>query len=295
MKSLLIIFFISLFPLNSWSFLIVGGSQKKLDKWSDFSSNDELNIRFLVSKLTKSPAGKKLLRLAKNKAESEGKKLFDVIKIGTSSLTDTTLTRRFKAQNPMEVEFETTSIIYVNKYLSQKDALLDLAHELTHFIYRKPFNPYVKNFTLDNFIRSTVEGRGGEVNAFLSECQVLVELFGKEEISKSICKSIYNHQTESFSRQLAIKHFYHVGDHYHEFSKKLAGHQLREKFPEIVSEKPLFISSAYGKPYPIAALEEYEQVMTKACDNDSKRIRLYQEKARRAPASLTKSYQERCL
>lgn len=294
MKYLVSALFLFLFSTNSWSFLIVGNSTKRLEKWSDYSKNDELNVRYLVNLLKKSIAGKKLLISAQRKARREGKSLFEIIKVGNASLTDTTLTRRFKAHNPAEVEFESSSVVYVNKYLSQKDALLDLAHELTHYVHRKPFNPYVKNFTLRSFIRSTVEGPGGEVNAFLSECKVLKELLGVDEIENSICRSIYDDSKQMFSRALAIKHFYHVGEHFHDFHHKLKNHQLELEFPEVVAKKALFISSAYGKPYPVAALEEYEQVMNKACANDSRRISLYRENAKRAPASLTKSYQERC-
>lgn len=294
MKSL---FFIALFLFqmsSAWSFLIMGKSTKRLEKWTDYSKNDDLNLRYLVNILIKSPTGKNLLARAKAKAQSEDKNLFEVIKVGEASLTDTTLTRKFKMHNPGEVVFESSSVVFVNQYLAEQDAVLDLAHELTHFIYREPFNPYITKFTLKNFIRSTVEGPGGEVNAFLSECSVLKELYGEAEIKNSVCEQVYNFKRKTFDRTTAIQKFYHIGNHYRDFKNTLHQHQLAHVFPELKSEKAHFISSAYGKPYPVAALEEYEHVMSKACQNDFKRIELYQSKNRRAPASLQESYIQRC-
>jgi hypothetical protein len=53
--------------------------------------------------------------------------------------------------------------------LGLKEAILDLAYELTHFSLRLPLTLFIKFFAKE-FIVSTVEGRGGEVEAFGGGC-----------------------------------------------------------------------------------------------------------------------------
>ncbi|MFN8371194.1 MAG: hypothetical protein U0T83_11300, partial [Bacteriovoracaceae bacterium] len=63
---------------------------------------------------------------------------------------------------------------------------------------------------------------------------------------------------------------------------------------------PLFISSAYGSPYPLSAIEEYKTVMKKACDNDHQRIELFKSNSdydvnqRKIYKKLEQSYFNRC-
>ena len=75
---------------------------------------------------------------------------------------------------------------------------------------------------------------------------------------------------------------------------------------EITKEKINFISSAYGVPYPMAALMEYDLVLEKVCENDKKRLAYMQQgpkrnSASRGPASVSEtqekfvaSYSVRC-
>ncbi len=267
------------------------------------STEETHNVRHIIDQLSRSPYGKRVLKQAQRKAALYGETLHDVIKMGPSSLTDTTLIRKFSARNPSNVAYEQKSKVYINQDLTTLEAVLDLAHELTHYIYRIPFNPYKSNFTLGGFIRSTVEGKGGEVDAFMTECKVLTELNVERARKKYDCSEIVDLTTGEISRTLAIKRFYQIGKHYNLFHRELLDKSLY-KISEVISEsQPLFISAAYGVPYPIAAFKEYQLVMKKACANDQKRLDYFKNNLARSPASRSgkkgydnfiRSYNTRC-
>lgn len=253
--------------------------------WMEFTSSPELNLKKLLDILGRSRTGEKLLREASAKAGQMGMTLFDVIKVGDSSLTDTTLIRKFSPNSPEHVVYETKSVVYLNKTLAWDDAILDLAHELTHFVYRDGFNPYADSFNARDFIKSTIEGQGGEVQAFLVECRVLRELFSKRVQSRSHCQKIED-ESGKLSYGKAVELFYHIGNYYDSFYKQLATRQIADSFKDLKDEKINFISSAYGVPYPLAALMEYDLVLSKVCENDKKRLAYMQQGPKRGPASV---------
>lgn len=256
--------------------------------WMNYSDSPEMNLKKLVEILAKSSTGEKLLEKARARAARHGNTLNDVIKVGESSLTDTTLIRKFSPSSPEHVVYESRSVVYLNKNLSWDDALLDLAHELTHFVYRDAFNPYDEAFNAKDFIKSTIEGDGGEVQAFLVECSVLKELFSKKVQSRSHCQKIED-ETGRFSYKKAVELFYHIGTYYDAFYKKLAARNIHSSFSDLKAEKINFISSAYGVPYPLAALMEYDLVLNKVCENDKKRLAYMQQGPSRGPASVAPS------
>lgn len=260
-------------------------------KWTDSYKSDELNVKSLILDLQKSKIGQKLIELAKEKSSEYGETLLDLIKPGYGSLTDTTLIRRFSISNPEHMAYETKSKIFINKNLNRYDAILDLAHELTHFIFRKSFNPYKKNFTLDEFIQNTIEGKGGEVEAFITECQVLKEIFPKQLSQRYSCKQIIDDTSGKLSFSHAIEKFYYIGHYFDEFKMKMEKHSL--SFPLVSRKDAIFISSAYGMPYPMAAYQEYVTVLNKVCDNDKKRlVYMMQKNNTREPASTVKKFEQ---
>lgn len=282
-------------------YLFVEGKSHYKKKWIDYSDNYKVTLTHLIQKIAQSKTGKELLVRASKKAESYGKTLSQVIQPGDGSITDTTLIRRFIPSDPDNVSYESRSMVYINRNLNTYDAILDLSHELTHFVYREGFNPYKKNFSLDSFIKSTVEGRGGEVQAFMMECKILYELFPKKITSRYNCKKIIDPQTGQLSRSLAIKRFYQLGPYYSKFKGKLENHGLAQNFPQINNTGVSFVSSAYGMPYPVAAYHEYMTVLTKVCENDKKRIAYMGRSAapERSPASFKvakakQDYLDRC-
>jgi hypothetical protein len=269
--------------------------------WMDYTSSEELNLKRLLTLLERSPTGERLIREARYKASLSGQLLSDVIKVGETSLTDTTLVRKFNPRSPEHVVYESRSVVFLNRYLAWDDALLDLAHELTHYVYRESFNPYDEDFNPKDFIKGTIEGSGGEVQAFLTECRVLKELFSRQVSSRSHCQRIEDEQGQlSYNR--AVDLFYHVGPYYEAFKQKLNERKIDSSFSQLKSEKINFISSAYGVPYPVAALMEYDLVLKKVCENDKRRLAYMQQGApQRSPASvpvhqhkLAETYSHRC-
>lgn len=268
--------------------------------WMDYTSSEEINLQKLLDLLSRSETGNKLIKEARFKAARIGNTLNDVIKVGESSLTDTTLVRKFSPHSPEHVIYESRSVVYLNRTLAWDDALLDLAHELTHFVYRESFNPYGEDFNAKDFIKSTIEGQGGEVQAFITECRVLKELFSRDVQSRSHCQKISDDQGQ-VSFQKAVELFYHVGSYYEGFHKQLAQRSMASSFSDLKAEKINFISSAYGVPYPVAALMEYDLVVNKVCENDRKRLAYMQQGPKRGPASedsgkekFVASYSARC-
>lgn len=283
----------------------VEGSMSRNRTWMDYTSSSELNLKKLLELLSRSEAGEKLIKEAAYKASRTGMVLEDVIKVGDSSLTDTTLVRKFSPHSPEHVIYETRSVVYINRSLAWDDALLDLAHELTHYVYREGFNPYSESFNAKDFIKSTIEGSGGEVQAFLTECKVLKELFSRKIQSRSNCQKIED-SSGQLSYSKAVELFYHVGSYFDGFHSQLAKRDIASSFSDLKAEKINFISSAYGVPYPVAALMEYDLVVNKVCENDRKRLAYMQQsgpkrETGRSPAStaagkekFAQSFSARC-
>ena len=217
-------------------------------------------MKILLKLIHKSSTGNKIIKLAQKRAASYGQNLLDLISIGETSLTDTTLIRKFTKSGPLKVIYETRSSVFISKDLNVKDAMLDLAHELTHFALREAFNPYAKNFGPVEFIKSTVEGKGGEIEAFMVECAVLKDIFPSSSYLSSNCPRVGG------SKKQGVIEYYKVGKYFENFKEKF------KDFPYLSAEKPLFISSAYGMPYPIAAFKEYKSIIKKVCSNNKKQL-----------------------
>ncbi len=274
--------------------------------WYNTKDGKKVSLDRVIKSLSSSKTGKLILEKASLKARSVGSTLREVIDVGNSSLTDTTLIRKFSPDNPADIHYQTKSKVYLNKGLSFKDAVLDLAHELTHYSYRDPFNPYVSKFTVDQFVSSVIEGRGGEVDAYLIECRVLKELKPRSFSSSSNCKNVIDPITGKFSKQLGIEKFYDVGQYFGDFDEILNKYGWdKTRFPKLGKGEALYISSAYGLPYPVAALSEFTTIMGKACENDYNRLAMMRDGLStnsRFPASvahgkfknLYASYKTRC-
>lgn len=262
--------------------------------WAQYTKSEETNVLRLLELLRRSSAGEALVKAAATKASQTGLTLTDLIAAGEGSLTDTTLIRKFHPDSPENVAFETRSKVYINRHLPWREALLDLAHELTHYVYRQPFNPYTLNFSLAGFVRSTIEDQGGEAHAFVTECQVMSELFTDEFAQDNNCSVI--RQQGGLERARAAELFYHMGSFYPQMKNILDNRGIASDFPHLNNQKIKFVSSAYGLPYPLAAIEEYQSVLQKVCENDRRRL-AYMNTPGRSPASIEKfksSIDSRC-
>lgn len=292
MKSVLILitFFLSealaQYEREAKTLHIEGTSKNK--RWVDVYKDREQNVSYLIETLERSEMGKELLEMAQSKAAKHGSSVNEIIVPDVGSITDTTLTRRFSESRPDKIKYFVKSKIHINRELTVTQAVLDLAHELTHYIHRDAFNPYSNKFTIDSFIVSTIEGQGGEVDAYINECRVLYELFPDLDGARSKCDKVRN-SDGSYSKRNGAKMFYQVGTYRKSFNKILGYFQIpHTKFKMVTGDLPSFISSAYGEPYPYAAIKEYVNVMRKACRNDEKRVGLFGDKVKnrgRYPAS----------
>lgn len=280
---------LSLFATEEKTIHVEGTMSGK--SWMTYTTSETLNLRKMLELLGRSPTGDRLIKEARFKAAQSGQTLSDVIKVGDSSLTDTTLIRKFNPHSPEHVVYESRSVVYLNRSLAWDDALLDLAHELTHFVYRESFNPYAEGFNARDFVKGTIEGLGGEVQAFLTECRVLKELFSRNVQSRSHCQKIED-ADGLLSHTKAAALFYNVGAYFQDFHKQLSKRNLHTSFADLNSEKISFISSAYGVPYPIAALMEFDLVVNKVCENDRKRLAYMQQGPQRSPASNNESHEK---
>ena len=286
----LILIFCTLYQnnLKAKSDIIASVRDFENKQWTKIYSTKEANIKLLIHLLEQSVTGKKIVELAKKRASELNSTLVGSIEFGEGSITDTTLVRQFSISRPDVMNYKTQSKVIINRNLMVVEALLDLAHELTHFIYRPPFNPYQKNFELKEFISATVEGQGGEVEAYLTECQVLRELFSRSIQSRFHCHNVIDPQSGQVSKLMGIKQFYRVGHYYNFFNRTLQESGIEKNlFPHVSQDEGVFISSAYDLPYPIAAIREFNQVMSRACANDQKRMNIIAEslKNNREPAA----------
>ena len=299
--TLLLCFFTQLIFAKTWKDrggLIKDESFIKNENWINEDSGEKKSIEELISIIEVSKAGEKLIARARLKARKENKSLLDVIKVGEVSITDTTLIRRFSPSKPGEISYSTKSTVYIDKSLSVKNAVLDLTHELTHYVFKTTFNPYKGTFSLASFMHDTIEGKGGEVDAFLTECRVALDVFGRSMISGQ-CESVL--KGDRFSRNASVKEFYKLGLHYNNFIKKADKLLLDTSIVPISSENATLISSAWGTPYPLSVIEEYETIMGKVCSNDKKRLTYFDENKGRFPASapsrvtkMLNDYHRRC-
>jgi len=263
-------------------------------RWYRSSENAQEKINKLLNILSESRTGQKLVNKATLKAAKEGKTINELFKVGDGSLLDTTLVRRFSQSDPSKIQYETRSTIFLNKTHSYYNAVLDMAHELTHYIFRKPFNPYVDNFDPGEFVKSTVEGTGGEVEAYLVECKVMYELFPSRTSKNSNCGMVKDPDSGKLSKMMAVEQFYRVGRHIRSWKKDIDQYDLsHQEFPHLSSGEATFISSAWGLPYPVAALKEYKTIMGKVCQNDQKRLVLMRKNLGRLPAGDSSSPMQR--
>jgi hypothetical protein len=256
--------------------------------WTKMFASESAAVTELFRSLSESSLGKSLLKKATAKAAQKGKTLFDVIRPSDVSFTDTVLTRTFSAKTPEGVAYESDFTVHINSELPLAEAVLDLAHELTHYIYRTGFDPYSESFTPSYFVSSVIEDKGGEADAYLNECLVKEDLKMAPGRDRHYCGEIRDARSGKISKAKTIEAFYKIGPHKNVFLKflKETGLTLRE-FPSVSSEQALFFSSVYDLPYPIAALMEYKTIMERVCENDKKRLDIFREKFRDNPTDRT--------
>ena len=261
--------------------------------WIKLASEPKEALLRLGSIMAQSPTGKKILAKAEEKSSRDGLNLSQVIFEGEKSYTDIMLVRKFSKHSPSSIQYKTRSRVFINRNLNIRDAVMDMAHELVHYAKREDFNPYRKDFNLQHFILSTIEGKGGEVDAYMVECQVFFELFSRSYPQQNNCRLIQDAQTQKIDRSKATALFYRLGAYYHPFMEKIKRHKVPSTLNRsISSQQNLLVSAAYDLPYPLAAVHEYENIMKKTCENERKRINALP--SGEVSLAILESYRDRC-
>ncbi len=258
--------------------------------WSKELGENKVGITSLVKILEKSKVGLEIVKAAREKTDD----LYSIIKPGRVSLIDTSLLRNYSSEDILDVTYKNVSKITINRDLTVVDAVLDLAHELVHFIKRGPFNPYENNFSFKDFLISTIEGEGGEVDAYILECKIVLELFKNLKNLKNKCQFVFKDGV--VNRKKLVKLFYRLGGYYKQFIDEIKRYNLSiDQFPHISSKEPYFISSAYGRPYPVATIYEYNSILYNSCINDSRRINIAKKYIKMENLTkLENSFNKRC-
>lgn len=230
--------------------------------------------------------GRKVIKIAFDRYP----KFYERISIGDRSFTESTYSRTYSLKDGSE-ELMIENHLTISRNLSRIDAVYDLTHELVHFLFRKPHNPYKMEFSMPEFVRHGIEGKGGELQAFEAECRLAWELEKKAKVEPHrLCekyrlairekeqpkRSLASRILSLFARDKAAKDFYSVGNYF----VTLQGLQI--ELPKLSNENPIFISSLENSPYPYALIQEFVNVRKMACENNVRKARLIQQQAARA-------------
>ncbi len=195
--------------------------------------------------------------------------------MGSVSRTDVTATR--VADGGAE-HFKTEVRVIVAENKDPVFQALDLVHELVHAGEPKA-NPFDPKLGPEDYVRSGIEGRGGESQAILAECEV-----GKEfvvgnssrtqlkpesmQLVKARCEYAWKSADEPSKW---IQSFYNLGQFYSDFASRVGQLKISEVEKtrwrnQTGIRSPLYSSAVAHKPYPLALLEEYIEITRKVCN-----------------------------
>ncbi len=234
--------------------------------------------RFLeaIQLLERSTPGAKLVQKAMQVWKVKDERSFaHTFEWGVNSKTDTVLTRYYNPVTHEETRERETKV-YLRARQDLVDLTLDMAHELVHATSRPIFDPYDASLTPRKYVQAQIEGIGGEVDAVLMECQVAYEFWNKLGIATKRCAQLLYPRTNKNSDELSgLKQkieteFYRVGRWYTELVHRMGNDVLL--IPQLSNHLPRYLSSTGRAPYPIALLNEYEELTSIACKNSKIRI-----------------------
>ena len=230
-------------------------------------ANNHQNIKTsdLFNIIQKSSYGSLILSMAKLKAKRLGVSLVDIIEYGSSSRMDTNYLRKISSSKlGPKIEYEKKFKITLNQKNSTIYAALDLVHELTHFLYKNEQNPYSEKFVMKKYIKDAIEGPGGEIEAYISECRVAKEINVFK--NKDLCKGI--DEGSSRARFRLTRQYYELGDHYYAFINELGPRFNHREFRFISKKQSQFVSSVWELPYPLAMLRQFKSLKKRVCENN---------------------------
>jgi hypothetical protein len=241
-------------------------------------------LQGLIQILGKSPSGRRLLEQARLFwGLEDSREIVRHLKWDSASRTDAVLIRHFDPRTGLE-DRERRVTIFLRSNQKLEEAVMDLAHELSHAVSKPVWDPYDPDLSAADYLFTSIEGPGGEIEAVSRECQVAYELreFGEFDLSRCerYLKTAESTETPRVLRDLIRADFYKVGKWYPKLRERL-GVQLR-RFPMLSAQTPKLYSSTGQSPYPYALLREYEELTEIACENSRNRLRSFSD---RQPAS----------
>lgn len=226
-------------------------------------------IHTAINLLMRVPSGRALITHAlKAWKMDSSESLLKVVKAGPASRTDAVLTRHYNPSSGEEVR-EREITIYVRQDQSLDNVVLDIAHEMVHATSRPGWDPYDPELTAGRYIKNSIEGEGGEVQAVTTECQVASELSTYYGFATRRCRGYIGGNSNHVDVEKIRADFYRVGKWGGDLAKVL-GTEIK-LFPKLSSDAPKLYSSTGNAPYPAALLREFQQLTQIACENSKRR------------------------
>lgn len=248
------------------------------------SQRGESRILTAIEMLQHVPSGRALLAQAVRAWKlSSAQELTQVLHPGAASRTDAVLTRHYSPSSGTEIR-EREVTIYVREDQSLDNMVLDIAHEMVHATSRPAYDPYDPELTVGRYIKTAIEGEGGEVSAVLVECQVALELSRNFGMNPHRCRGYLSGDQRQVDARRIKADFYRVGKWDGEIKKTLGSEATL--FPELSTESPRLFSSTGNAPYPAALLHEFQALTQIACENSKRRVSSVSDGPRRKLASV---------
>lgn len=189
------------------------------------------------------------------------------IQFGEVSQTESIFSRSFSLVTGQEVS-TVSKVLKLKRDQNAQFAFFDFVHELNHFVYKEAKNPYDFSVSAKDFITDGIEGKGGELSAFASECKIYFELKSEKfPLQHRLCDK-YAVEAESglhFNYEKAKKEFYYVEQGFSTLSKVL---------PQVKKKPSAFISSTGQASYPYSLYREFYELRKIACKNNKKKERM---------------------
>ena len=266
------------------SLTLVGLSAQSLANSETLPKHSRERLSGVVQILAKSASGRKLLEQAMQFWNlKDVKEVVRFLRWDSASRTDAVLIRHFDPRTGTE-DRERKVTVFLRSNQKLEEVVMDLAHELSHAVAKPVWDPYDPDLSAGDYLYSSIEGPGGEIDAVARECQVATELSGFGDFDLSRCERYLKpvaQEEQKILRDLIRVDFYKVGRWYSKLKESL-GVQIK-RFPLLSSQNPRLYSSTGQSPYPYALLREYEELTQIACENSRNRLRSFSD---RQPASV---------
>ena len=249
-------------------------------------------IQQAIEILLRTPTGHALISQALKKWKlGLPDKLTAIVKASDVSRTDAVLTRHYNSVTGVETR-EREVVVYIRQDQSMESMVQDLAHELVHATSRPAWDPYDPNLTAGAYIKNSIVGRGGEVQAVQTECQVALELSHENGSKLHRCGAyLASGAAASPDVKKITADFYRVGQ-WRPFLVRALGPEIR-LFPLLSDAAPRLYSSTGNAPYPASLLSEFQALTQIACQNSKRRATLAESRSI-ASAPTFQFIQRRC-